>query len=281
MVWKEIYRLGIETIDAQHKMLFDKIGELVREIEGARRAEIYKQMVEFLKEYVVVHFRDEEAYFESIGYAEREEHKKQHRQLTREVEKYAIELEESQYDFHVAKRFAGMLSAWLIYHVLEEDLQYTGKRKQQTAEKQASYMEYFTHSTIQVLEMMVGLDPQDVHIEKIYDDFGIGDAFIEIGLIGELKGKVVFGFSEAFALRLVEIMMSFAPPEIDELVCSALAEISNIASGNGTIAISQEGTVCDIKPPKILENGLSICAAHNKARIDTSLGEMTIAVYLD
>ncbi len=35
-------------------------------------------------------------------------------------------------------------------------------------------------------------------------------------------------------------MMSFALEEIDELVCSALAEVFNITSGNGTTAISEK-----------------------------------------
>lgn len=277
MVWKEIYQLGIESIDEQHKMLFKKIEQLIGETEGQRRPEIYKQIIKFLKEYVVFHFQDEEAYFESIGYADAQEHKKQQRDLTAQVEKYAAQLEKSQYDFRVVKRFVGMLSAWLIYHVADEDLKYTGRTKQCLTEKPASYIEYFTNSTIQVLEMMAGLQPQDNHIQKIYDDFG--ETFIEIGVVGQLKGRVVFGFSKEFAIRLVERMVSFAPIEIDELVCSALAEISNITSGNGTIAISQEGTACDICPPKILEHGCNI-EAYDKMRIDTAIGPMVISVSL-
>ena len=42
MIWKESYQLGIESIDAQHKKLLEKAGELVEEIEGAQRPEVYK-----------------------------------------------------------------------------------------------------------------------------------------------------------------------------------------------------------------------------------------------
>ena len=281
MMWKESYRLGVERIDHQHKMLFDKAGELIQEIEGEQRVEVYKEMVVFLQEYVVIHFQDEESYFESIAFKGQQAHKKQHEELTRQVEIYADELEQSGYDPSVVKSFAGMLSAWLVYHVVKEDLKYVEQVQEDKRAEASSYLEYFTNSTIQVLEAMVGLDPSDISQTKIDDGLDESDVFVEIGLVGELNGKVVFGFTKDFSKQMVEAMMFFTPQEIDELVCSALAEISNIASGNGTIAISGEGTACDICPPKILQNGLSTLLPHEKVQIDTKIGKMTIAVYLD
>lgn len=280
-MWKESYQLGIEKIDAQHKKLFEAVWELLREIEGENRPEIYKQIIQFLNEYVVVHFRDEEEYFKSTGYADQEGHKKQHMELTKQVEKYAVQLEEAEYDLSVVKKFAGMLSAWLVYHVVGEDLKYVEGTQQESVHKQSSYIEYFTNSMIQVLETMAGVPSENIQKETIYDDLSVGDIFIEIELVGDLKGRVVFGFTKEFALQLVEAMMSFAPPEVDELVCSALSEVSNIASGNGTIAISSESIACDICPPRILQNGLSICRTDGKMKIDTPIGTVTIAVYLD
>lgn len=280
-MWKEKYQLGIERIDAQHKKLFEKAGELVQEIEGAQRPEAYKEIVKFLQDYVAYHFRDEESYFESLGYADEEEHKKQHRELTQVVEKYAIQLEASQYDYHSIKKLAGMLSAWLIYHVVHEDLKYTGHANTELNQKGYSYLECFTASTVQVLEAMVGLSAENIQRARIYEDLCEGDVFIEIELVGELTGRVVFGFYKEFACNLVEAMMSFSPPEIDELVCSALAEVSNIASGNGTISISQEGTACDICPPKILESSPGLLPLHEKMGIETAIGKMTVAIYLD
>ena len=281
MMWKESYRLGVEHIDAQHKKLFETAGELIQEIEGAQRPEVYKRTIKFLQEYVVVHFRDEEAYFKSLHFANEAEHIKQHQEITQAVQKYVMELESSAYASHVIKKMAGMLSAWLIYHVVKEDLQYTGKAKQEPSQNECSYMEHFTNSTIQVLEAMIGLNPADVDKAKIYDNLSKDDVFIEIGLVGDLKGRVVFGFTKEFSSRLVESMMSFAPDEIDELVCSALSEVSNIASGKGTIAMSEEGIACDICPPKVLQNSLEAFPPHEEVRIDTKIGKMTIAVYLD
>lgn len=85
MMWKESYRLGVEHIDAQHKKLFETAGELIQEIEGAQRPEVYKRTIKFLQEYVVVHFRDEEAYFKSLHFANEAEHIKQHQEITQAV----------------------------------------------------------------------------------------------------------------------------------------------------------------------------------------------------
>lgn len=280
-MWKESYRLGVEAIDLQHQKLFEMAGELVREIEGEQRPEVYKKIIEFLQDYVKVHFQDEEAYIHSLGYPEEEEHRRQHQELTKQVEKYACQLQETNYDYRVVKKLAGMLGAWLVYHVVKEDLKYAGKGTEAAQLADSSYMSHFVNSTVQVLEAMAGLDSKDVDHVNVYDDQSQGDVFVEIGLVGDLKGRVVFGFTKEFSSGLVESMLSFAPEEIDELVCSALAEVSNIASGNGTIAISQEGTACDIRPPKILERGLIQFPPHEEVQIQTKLGTMTVAVYLD
>ncbi len=280
MIWKESYQLGIDSIDAQHRKLMEKAGELVAEIEGAQRPEVYKATIAFLETYVLHHFQEEEAYIEALGYPEAEEHKKQHRELAQVVEKYKQELEKAQYDYHVVKKLAGMLGTWLIYHVVHEDLKYTGRGKEGDSHDEECYLEHFANSTAQVLEMMVGLPAKEIQQTRMYDGIGKGDVFIEIGLTAGISGRVVFGFYKDFACKLVETMMSFAPLEIDELVCSALAEIANIASGNCTIAISEIGTACDICPPKLLQNNQGILLPHEEIMLDTKIGRMTVAVYL-
>ncbi len=279
-MWKETYRLGVEKIDEQHKTLFEIAGKLVQEIEGEQNPEIYRQTIAFLKYYVATHFRDEEQYVASIGYAEEAEHKRQHRELTRQVEKYDAQLKESNYDLHTAKKLAGMLSAWLIYHVVNEDMKYIGKCPA-PAKQEDSILEYFADSTIQVLESMAGMNPDEVKKQNLREDTAQEAVYIEIGLVGSLKGSLVFGFSKQFADGLMETMMAFSPEEIDELVCSALAEVSNISAGNGTIAIAQSGTACDICPPKILGPQLENAHAYEKVRLNTGIGAMTVCIHVD
>lgn len=281
MMWKESYRLGVDNIDEQHKKLFETAGALVREIEGEQRPEVYKQIIDFLQEYVIFHFRDEEAYFSSLGYTDEAKHKKQHHDLSQEVEKHASLVKASDYAPHFIKKLAGMLTAWLIYHVLNEDLKYLGKIKESTMPSDASYIDHFANSVIQVLETMIDLNPAEVTKMNSAEAAEPAALCIEIGLIGDLQGSVVFGFAQDFAFNLVKAMMSYSPTEIDELVCSALAEISNISSGNGTISISKTGVACDIRPPQILEDGVDTTLSHEELTLNTPIGQLKVFVYLN
>lgn len=281
MIWKESYRLGVDNIDEQHKKLFEITGELIHEIEGEQRPEVYKQIIDFLQEYVVFHFRDEEAYFSSLGFEDEAKHKKQHHDLAQEVERHASLVKASNYGPHFVKKVAGMLTAWLIYHVLNEDLKYLGQIKEPSVPTNASYIDHFVNSAVQVLETMIDLNPAEVSRLNPSETAQPAALCIEIGLIGDLQGSVVFGFTKDFAFNLSKAMMSYSPNEIDELVCSALAEISNISSGNGTISISKTGVACDIRPPQILDNGVDTSLPHEELTINTPLGQLTVFVYLN
>lgn len=279
-MWKESYRLGVEKIDAQHKKLFETTERLVHEIEGGQRPEVYRQTIAFLKLYVATHFRDEEQYFSSIGYPKEEEHKRQHQALSQEVAKYDAQLKETGYALQTAKKIAGMLSAWLVYHVVNEDIKYTKPEVQQAQVEHPSFMAYFADSSTQVLESMAGLRRDEVSRSSQAVGTDPADIHIEIGLVGSLTGRVVFGFTREFSCQLVTAMMAFAPTEMDELVYSMLSEISNIAAGNGTIAIAQNGTACDICPPKILDDFVC-CPGDEQVQLSTRLGKMSISVHVD
>ncbi len=68
MMWKDSYRLGVERIDHQHIELFRMTEELVNAGKNGAEVETYQKILAFLKDYVIYHFRDEEAYQESVHY---------------------------------------------------------------------------------------------------------------------------------------------------------------------------------------------------------------------
>ena len=69
MMWKESYRLGVDRIDNQHIELFRMTEKLIEDIAADAPAEVYRESLNFLKDYVIYHFRDEEEYQKSISYA--------------------------------------------------------------------------------------------------------------------------------------------------------------------------------------------------------------------
>ena len=68
--------------------------------------------------------------------------------------------------------------------------------------------------------------------------------------------------------------------QVDELVESALCEVTNIACGNGTTALVKRGLPCDIRPPVLSrsvdsqENGIGVV-------LDTAAGRLQVGLFLE
>jgi CheY-specific phosphatase CheX len=76
-----------------------------------------------------------------------------------------------------------------------------------------------------------------------------GDIFYEIGLVGDIAGKALFEYSNAFAHSMVRSLVVSDLEEIDEIARSAMAETSNIIGGKAASALSGNGKLCDITTP--------------------------------
>lgn len=281
MMWKDSYRLGVERIDTQHMELFRMTEDLVNAVKNGATVEAYQKALGFLKDYVIYHFRDEEEYQASIGYSGIEAHKEEHRQFTRTVLDYEKRLKENGFDEKTMKDLAGTVTAWLIYHVVDTDQRIVSGEKAAGEEKKFDrYVDLFTNSALDVMETMAGLgrESAQLHTESPYHPQS--DIFIQIQLVGDLKGNAVFGFSKELSLNLIQAMTGMELTDLDELVQSALCELTNISCGNAATALVKRGLQCDIKPPVISTDftcdadGAGIC-------IDTSSGQLEIGVLMD
>jgi len=125
MLWKDNYKLGVPSIDAQHKELFRRVESFLQVLRSEERWEdkIPKidETLEFMKGYVVDHFRDEEEYQRSIGYPGYEAHKQKHTGMVDYVLEVTKQYEQSNNNEQLMQQFGGRLLAWLINHVAAED----------------------------------------------------------------------------------------------------------------------------------------------------------------
>ncbi|MDR1578851.1 MAG: bacteriohemerythrin [Synergistaceae bacterium] len=254
-MWKEEYRLGVETIDSQHQQLFEMVDNLLRVIDGSEHGDYKKECadaVSFLYDYTVKHFQFEETYQASIGYADMEAHKLQHKRFIITVDNFAKRMLGSDYDMKVVKAFSGSLVAWLNYHVAETDQKIVGNKPRNVNESIMTCLESFLSSSLNVIETMVGVKQDE--IKKTIPpkrDFN-GDISFSINLVGDIIGSTIFTYSAGFARSVIKSLIAKDMEELDEIARSAMAETSNIIGGKATVMMSGNGKTCDISTPILL-----------------------------
>lgn len=125
MLWKDKYALGVATVDEQHRELFSRVEAFVTTLRSStaweEKVQRVNETLEFMKAYVVEHFRDEEAYQQQIGYPGYQTHKKTHDGMVRYVLAVSEEYERGGCSEQLMQQFAGKLLAWLINHVADDD----------------------------------------------------------------------------------------------------------------------------------------------------------------
>lgn len=125
MMWKEKYKIGVDIIDKQHEELFKRVSAFIQTVQQKGPWEIklakVKETLEFMQQYVVFHFADEEAYQEKMNYPDLEDHKAAHNKFKEAVNDYAIRMEKEDYPEQLVQEFSGKLMTWLIMHVAATD----------------------------------------------------------------------------------------------------------------------------------------------------------------
>ncbi|MCS6970708.1 MAG: bacteriohemerythrin [Planctomycetes bacterium] len=120
--WKPEYATGIGTVDAQHQELFARVGALhTAMMSGAGRQRI-GELLDFLADYTVKHFADEERLMERAGYAELPQHRQLHQDLVQRVQALRQRLQRGE-TLNTAE-VSDFLSAWLRHHILRADHAY-------------------------------------------------------------------------------------------------------------------------------------------------------------
>ena len=258
-MWKESFRIGINSIDKQHKELFDKTGELLKKVNSGvdKLCDQCVSAILYLKDYAVKHFADEEAYQKSIRYSAFDEHKKQHEKFIQTVLDHEKKMVESEFDAKSVKEFTGMLVTWLIYHVADSD-QKIGKFKSGEAvvcnlpETAEDHSEIVCTCMTDTLNMMAGLDERNIKLVQSCSESFKNAVVVELDLVGDISGYITYVYPVHFIKNFVNAVMNYMPEKIGDLEISALYELSNIVSDNICKAIYKtEGLFCETTPPSL------------------------------
>lgn len=280
MVWKESYRLGVERIDNQHMELFRMTENLIKAIAVNAPVEVYKETIDFLKEYVIYHFHDEEEYQASINYSGLDAHREEHIGFTETVLEYETKLINSNFDMHILKDLAGTVAAWLIYHVADTDQKIVAGPSVQAPGSFALNVSLFSDSVVEVMKTIAGFDRDAIRQEPVSDRRLQGDIFVEVKLFGKLEGSILFGFSKELALNLGHTMSMMHLTEVDGLVISALCQLANISCTNAADKLSLQGIFCNIQSAVVKDAVACNISPITGMRIETGIGRLEVAMLL-
>ena len=124
VVWSELYAVGIELIDNQHRELVNLTNQLYKacmtsdEVLGT----LFKESMHRMVEYVRFHFTAELELLARIKYPGYQTHKQQHDQLVKQILEAAKEFEEGKK--FVPNNFVRTLKDWVFGHIAISDQQY-------------------------------------------------------------------------------------------------------------------------------------------------------------
>jgi len=120
--WSDDYLVHVPDMDGDHKVIIDKIGILVENINGGDHQDIltsYRDLVNFS----VDHFTREEKFMLEIGHKELESHKKIHVDLVNTLTDFDKKLESSA-DLNICLKLVSFLYNWLVGHIKGIDNKY-------------------------------------------------------------------------------------------------------------------------------------------------------------
>ncbi len=120
---KEEFKTGIELIDNEHKMLFDIADRIYMLINNEFIIDKYDKIVnliEELKDYAAFHFKDEEAYMESINYKKMFTQKIDHENFIKKLNEIDLNKLDENQDKYILDLLE-FVNQWLVTHILEKD----------------------------------------------------------------------------------------------------------------------------------------------------------------
>jgi hemerythrin len=121
--WSNELSVGIEEIDAQHKVLVDLLNQIHEAIQQRHGAQATGEIIQRLGEYTRVHFAVEESLMRILHYPDYERHKEQHDKLIEQLNELRAKLDSGRGS--TSFELAHFLKVWLTKHIMEADKRYT------------------------------------------------------------------------------------------------------------------------------------------------------------
>ncbi len=117
ITWDDSMSTGLPTVDAQHKDLFRQVNAFHAAMSQGQATEELARLLDFLGQYTVRHFADEERYMEQLKCPAAEANKAAHKQLLDTFGELRERFEQQGGGPMIAMEIYRTLSDWLVKHV--------------------------------------------------------------------------------------------------------------------------------------------------------------------
>jgi hemerythrin len=122
IAWNDDYKLGNEQVDAQHYRLFQLLSNLIGSCMDGTDIEKLRETLDFLVNYTVQHFNDEEALQIRYNFPDYDRHKQLHEAFKETVGMLVQKFIDSGSSAELSIDISKIVAQWLINHIKREDL---------------------------------------------------------------------------------------------------------------------------------------------------------------
>jgi hemerythrin len=122
--WDESFCVGVDRIDAQHRVFLDYVNELHRQVASGEDAGVVGLTLNRLSDYANFHFAEEEAAMWSAAYRGLDAHRMQHDEFRLQLSR--LKSQYSNQDPAVIQGLVEFTGDWLRRHILEVDRRFGG-----------------------------------------------------------------------------------------------------------------------------------------------------------
>ena len=122
IAWSKDYELGNDFVDSQHKRLFELVGNIGKSCLEGEDINTISETLDFLLQYTVQHFSDEEALQIKYNFPEYNYHKKLHENFEATVIGKVSEFKEKGSTKDLSDTINEFVIEWLVNHILKEDM---------------------------------------------------------------------------------------------------------------------------------------------------------------
>jgi len=121
IAWQDKYSIGYDNVDAQHRRMFEMLSELVNACMDGSDTEKLKSTIDFLVNYTVQHFYDEELIQIQYNYPGYKRHKQIHEDFKITVGGIVAKFNENGSSSALSNDVNKIMVRWIINHIQNED----------------------------------------------------------------------------------------------------------------------------------------------------------------